>query len=61
MGSGQIASACSAVRLAVEYDGCGMRKIMSGRRCTRNNKSDGFMLMHVKKPGINRDYTQRVS
>ena len=61
MGSGQIASVCSAAHSVVEYDGCGMRKIMSGRRSTRNNKSDGFMSTHVKKLGINRDYMQRVS
>ena len=45
----------------VEYDGFGMLKTTYGLRATPNSKRGGFTLTLVKRPGIIRDCTLKVS
>lgn len=58
--NGPTASVCYAEQWVVACDGSGILRITSGLKFTRNTKGDGSMWMHVKKPGINHDSTQKV-
>jgi hypothetical protein len=58
--NGQIALRCFAELWAVEYDGCGTQRTMSGPKYTRNISVGGYMSMLAKVYGTSRDSTQKV-
>lgn len=59
--NGQTAFRCSAVQSEDEFVGYGIWRITSGRKYTQITSAAGFMWMPVKRPGITRDYTPKVS
>ena len=52
--------ACFAGLLEQGYAGFGVQRTMSGLRCTRSTKDDGYILTHVKGPGTTQGCTQKV-
>ena len=59
--NGPIASACSVGLSEAESDGCGTLKITCGPKYIRSSRSDGYMLMRVRRPGTSRGYMLKVS
>ena len=59
--SGPIVSVCCVAHWEVVCGQCGTRKMIFGTRSIRSSKRDGFMLTHVRRHGIRRDYIVKVS
>lgn len=58
LANGRTASPYSAEPSAPASGGFGMSRTTYGLKSSRTTKSDGFMWMHVKKPGTSHCFTQ---